>query len=382
MASYKQNEYCPTCKKTVTSNKGICKTCGCKVDKGSWAVRFRVISAQGSIIEKKLSGYDKKSQAEHAYRNYMTNYIPIKDVNNNILTFNELFNNYLAHQRSRTKPATIYCIERIAIKYILPKFKNTYINRITKQDILQWQSDLNNYNLKHSYKCTIRTHFSSILNYAVKYNDLPSNPFQHVDNFRNLEHKKEMQIWSEQDFKLFFNEIDDPIFKAYFGCLYLSGCRFGEALALTWGDVNISTNTININKSITRKVIGKSFAISTPKNSSSYRTVILPKACIDLMLTIKNNHKDNEFIFYGDKPLAETTIQRRFKEYTMASGVKRIRIHDLRHSHASLLISKGENIVLVAKRLGHSDIEQTLNTYSHLMPNAQENLVDKLNFII
>ena len=85
------------------------------------------------------------------------------------------------------------------------------------------------------------------------------------------------------------------------------------------------------------------------------------------------------FVFGGETPLSDQTIRRKMNNMSKIAGVKQIRVHDLRHSHASLLINNGHNIIIVAKRLGHSDIKQTLNTYSHLMPNIQSEIVESLN---
>lgn len=87
---------------------------------------------------------------------------------------------------------------------------------------------------------------------------------------------------------------------------------------------------------------------------------------------------ESNFVFGGKMPLSDQTLRRKFDDYAKKAGVKKIRIHDLRHSHASLLINKGQNILIVSKRLGHGDITQTLNTYSHLFPNAQKQIIDSI----
>lgn len=86
------------------------------------------------------------------------------------------------------------------------------------------------------------------------------------------------------------------------------------------------------------------------------------------------------FVVGCAEPLSDQTLCRRLNEYADKAGVKRIRVHYIRHSHASLLINKGQNILIVSQRLGHSDVTQTLNTYSHLMPNVQKQIVNDLDF--
>ena len=132
----------------------------------------------------------------------------------------------------------------------------------------------------------------------------------------------------------------------------------------------------------------RSYEITTPKNNSSYRQILMPDNLSNMLhehyLLEKQVYgfSNNAFVFGGLVPIADQTLRRRFDCFANKAGVKKIRIHDLRHSHASLLINKGQNILIVSKRLGHSDITQTLNTYSHLMPNMQVEVIGALNLDI
>lgn len=130
----------------------------------------------------------------------------------------------------------------------------------------------------------------------------------------------------------------------------------------------------------------RSYEITTPKNRSSYRNVLMPHNLVQMLWEHKDRCKteygfqEDWFVFGSQEPLSDQTIRRRLNEYADKAGVKRIRVHDLRHSHASLLINKGQNILIVSQRLGHSDITQTLNIYSHLMPNVQKQIINALDF--
>ena len=188
--------------------------------------------------------------------------------------------------------------------------------------------------------------------------------------------------------------------------------RKGEALALTWGDIDFHRKEIKVAKSLNRKRPKKggdviltshpetpssfgwhvsktrSYEITTPKNRASYRQILMPNNLYDMTyehyVQVKQDYgfSNNIFVFGGEVPVSDQTLRRRFDSYAQKAGVKKIRIHDLRHSHASLLINKGQNILIVSKRLGHSNITQTLNTYSHLMPNMQLEIVGALNIDI
>lgn len=195
-----------------------------------------------------------------------------------------------------------------------------------------------------------------------------------------------MQVWSLEEFNNFINIIpnEDIAFKTFFTFLYYTGCRLGEALALSYNDFNFKLKTINISKTLTTRISNKSekYSITAPKTHSSYRKILLPQKLIDELEIYLNSvpeSKYSKFFFGLDKPLDDHTIYRRLEKYTELCRNKKIRIHDFRHSHASLLIQKGANVVLVAKRLGHTNTQQTLNTYAHLFPNSESELIDIIN---
>lgn len=277
------------------------------------------------------------------------------------------------------KTSSLYDLTSNYNKHIAPFFSNKKLIKISKNDCIDFFNYLNTCNYAYKTKKKIRLYVSSILNFAVKYYDLPYNVILKLDGFRNTEIKKEMQIWSKNEFQAFISTIDDIIYKCLFDLLYFTGCRKGEALALTWQDIDFKENILNINKSLTRKCKGSTYIITTPKNASSVRKIIIPDLLKKELLELKELSNSEMIFAENNIPLAENTISRKFKKHCALASVKEIRIHDLRHSHASLLINQGESIVLVAKRLGHTNIEQTLNTYSHLMPSEEKQMVERLN---
>lgn len=289
-----------------------------------------------------------------------------------IRTFEQLTALYLKNQKGRVKESTYYTAEKIIVNHILPFFSEMNVRDITPFVILTWEQTKSSYSCK--YRRTLRAHLGSILRFGNRYFDLP-NALPKVEPIRNTEQKKEMNIWTKDEFATFLRVVDDPTYRCLFRFLFITGCRKGEAFALSPGDLNPTNCTVSITKSLTRKVYGRTYAITSPKNMASNRIIDLPQGIMDDLLALTPS--DSNFLFGGDKPLADNTVNRRFRQWVEMSGVKRIRIHDLRHSSASYLISEGVTIVAVSKRLGHSDIEQTLNTYSHVLP--QDNVrINKL----
>lgn len=357
-----------------------------KSSNGTWSVRFRAIE-DFELKQKRLRGFKTKKEAELAYFEYQSKAEEEKQnkvaPGSKSLTFESLYNEYKEYQKHRIKESSFVDMVNKVELHILPFFKDFLILHISPKVILNWQNNLEKYSYK--YKSTLRTYLHGILKYAERYYKIP-NQIKYVDSFKKTEPKKEMQIWEEEDFIKFIDKINRPLYKAFFSALYLTGARKGEILATFWSDWDLDNKILNINKNVTRKVIDKSkrYALTTPKNETSIRKIAIPDNLIQLIKNYKqtlNNPNFNEFTFGGEQPIASSTIDNVFSSACKQSQVNQIRLHDFRHSHASYLISKGVSIVAVAKRLGHSNIEQTLNTYSHLLKNEESELISKLDCI-
>lgn len=376
MATYEQAKYCPNCKKNVSAKKDDrCKICGNKIERGNWSVRFRFILA-GEEKQKRLSGYKTKREAHEGYIKFVNDAKLQQTINaNKKVKFEHLFEEYKKFMQSRVKESSYYDFCSKSNLHILPFFKNVFVQDITLKMLLDWQSTINKYSYK--YKTGLRTYLNGVLNYGEKYYNV-ENKLKKVDNFRNVELKKEMLFWTPEEFNLFIDKVDQDEFKAFFYALYYTGARKGELLATTWEDWNLDKQILRINKTVTKKIYGASYIITTPKNQSSIRNITLPEFLVNIMLQYKKGKENDTFVFKGNKPLADSSIERVQKSACEASGIKKIRIHDFRHSHASLLLGNGVSVVAVAKRLGHSNIEQTLNTYAHMLPKEDELLLEIL----
>lgn len=161
--------------------------------------------------------------------------------------------------------------------------------------------------------------------------------------------------------------------------------RKGEINALKWSDID--DNIIHVRRSIAQKLKGEDRE-TPPKNKSSVRDLQMPLPLINILNEHQkryqsiNGYSDNLRICGGIKCLRDTTIEKRNEKFAEIAKVKKIRIHDFRHSHASLLANNGINIQEIARRLGHTNIEITWNIYSHLYPQQEEKAVEILNKIV
>lgn len=195
-----------------------------------------------------------------------------------------------------------------------------------------------------------------------------------------------MDFYEPEEFFKFISVVDDLRYKCFFELLYYCGLRKGELRGLTWRDIDFVNKTLSVKKQITgRGGSVKEFQFSTPKTKSSIRTLPLNKLLLnDLKLLKKGISKehgfnDNYFVIGDAFPIGSNPITSRKNCNCKLAGVPQIRIHDFRHSCASLLINNGANVTIVAKYLGHTKIEETLNTYTHLFNSALNEVVDLIN---
>lgn len=357
---------------------------------GKWYYRFYYINNEGKRIQRKKRGFKGRKEARAAEVAEQER-IELEGLNTTSITFKALYIDYIEYSSSELKASTIEATRHKTEKQILPYFGKILIDKITVNDIKKWKLSLKAQGYALRYKRGIFNCLTKILNYGVKYHRLASNVAIKVGNFKDANYMKpEMQIWTLEEFNQFNNVIGinsdvDFIYKVYYNILFWSGARRGEIQALTWNDY--VEPLIKINKTCSHKVRGTPYVITPPKTKSSVRTVSLPNNCIELLSKLYYQEKKRKgfnskcFIFGFDKPLSDTTIETRKNRYSKLAELSPIRIHDFRHSHASILLSRGIRIEVVAKRLGHSDITMTLNTYTHLMPNDESDLLTNINSI-
>lgn len=196
-----------------------------------------------------------------------------------------------------------------------------------------------------------------------------------------------MDFYTLDEFKQFISFEKDLQWKCLFETLYYCGLRRGEARALNWGDINFVNKTLRINKNCI--TIGNEnsrfYEITTPKTNSSIRTLPIPDILLrDLNILFRQQQKEkdfkrNWFIFGNAEPLTNSTMRARKNKVCKKAGLRKIRLHDFRHSCASLLINSGANITIVAKYLGHTKVDETLNTYSHMYESKLNDIVTTIN---
>lgn len=354
-------------------------------DGRKWYYRCYYTDIRGSRKQKISKMYETKKQAEQEERLFLTNAsttAPTPDI-----TVEQLINDYLIYQKDKVKVSTYQDLQK-RIKKFKPLL-NIKLKDLNIKHFELWKTEINNNdkNYKTSYKNTLYKHFRALLNFAIKYYDMffLTSLINKMTNFSNPnEMKDEMKFFTYDEFKDFIVLENDLKYKCFYETLYFCGLRKGEANALNWNDIDFDNKTLSINKNVILKIIGEKYTIVPPKTKSSIRTLPIPQNLADDLQELKkhyqqySNFSSSWFVFGGLFPLQDTTIQSRKDEHCKEIG-KTIRIHDFRHSCASLLINNGATISLVAKYLGHSKISTTLNTYTHMFKNQFDDIVEVIN---
>lgn len=345
--------------------------------RGTYYVSVYVTYRNGERKRVLRRGFKTRQEAQRAEAEIILD-ATIEDPDNPL--FEDVVDEYLEWYERRNKATSVHRMKKEARLYLKPFFKGKRIQDIRKRDIMKFHDFLLD-KLAISSAKNVHGYLSTLFNYAIKMEYTKVNVAREVGNIKASASKK-MDYWSLEEFKKFMNFVENPKYQALFMCLFYSGARIGELLGLTWNDVDFNKNTLNINKTAS---MGK---ITTPKTKSSIRTIIMPNHTMNLLriLKLQINPKDDYYIF-GEfyDPLTQNAVSlyyhKLFKKIIEEKGkdyLKKIRIHDFRHSHASYLINNGYDIQIVSKRLGHAKVSTTYDIYSHLYPNKEEEAVARM----
>ncbi len=343
---------------------------------GTWRVIYRYTDWTGERKQTQKRGFATKREAQAWEREQLN-----KAVSDLDMTFKSFVEQYTADMRTRLKENTWATKEHIINTKLLPYFGKLKMCNITAQQIISWQNEMINFKdntgkpYSPVYLKTVQNQLSAIFNHAVKYYNLRVNPCKKAGSMGKKKNR-EMLFWTKEEY-LKFSEamMDKPLSYYAFEMLYWCGIREGELLALTPADFDFEKSTVSINKSYQR--LSGQDLITTPKTEKSNRTITMPQFLAEEMrdyIAMLYDVGDNDRMFTVTKSYLHREMDRGAKE----AGVKRIRIHDIRHSHVSLLIDMGFSAIAIADRVGHESIDITYN-YAHLFPSKQAEMADKLN---
>ena len=343
----------------------------------NWYCKFYYTDYTGTKKQKKKRGFDRQKDAKAWEREFLS-----KQQAGPSMSFKTFWECYLEDISPRLKRSTLECKINIVENRLLPFFSDMPMDEITPQIVRKWQNEMITTAKKDkerpsdSYLYAMNKQLKCIFNHAVTYYDLPVSPCKKAGNIGSGS-AREMEFWTKDEFDQFIKVFDEFRIKEAFVTLYYTGMRVGELLALTWSDINLNKRIISITKTYHR--FGREDVITTPKTKRSERQVPIPEFLATMLSDLKKQiykPSASERVF----PYTKLLFGRKIKKYAELAGLKIIRLHDLRHSHVSLLINLGYKPILIASRIGDS-VEMVNKVYGHLYPNEHLDLVNKLDEI-
>ena len=343
---------------------------------GKWFVFFYYRDWQGKNKGKTKRGFQTKREALEWEREFKQKQETNLDMN--FKSFVEIYSNDM---KARLKLNTWLTKENIIQTKLIPTFGSKKMNEIRPADVIAWQNKMLAYKdekgnaYSETYLKTVHNQLSAIFNHAVRYYELKSNPAAKAGNMGKAQ-TKEIEFWTKEEYLKFSEAImDKPLSFYAFEMLYWCGIRLGELLALTPADFDFEKGVVTINKSYQR--IQGEDVVTEPKTVKSNRTIQMPDFLVEEI-------KDYIKLLYGCKstdrifPITKSYLHHEMDRGAKVAGVKRIKLHSLRHSAISLLIDLGFSAVAIADRVGHESIDITYQ-YAHLFPTKQIEMAQKLN---
>lgn len=363
-----------------------------KKDGNTWYYVLELGKINGKRKQKKKRGFKTKKdaqnaliEAEHALLKNGTFSEPSK------MLYKDYLSNWLDDKKILIKESTFKTYSWLINKYIIPYLGDIEISKINPIDIQKFYNELINKDLLSRENVQkIHSLINDSLNKAERWELVKRNVASLVD--RPKAFKSELKVWDIEEVKSFLTVAQSSRYYIAFLLALTTGMRQGEILALRWKDIDFNNNTLAVKQTLSHT--GNKL-IPGAKTKSGLRSITLP---IETVHALNKHKKMIQYekriaeILYEDydlivctnvgTPCSPRNLLRSFYSLIEKSKVSRIRFHDLRHTHATLLLKEGVHPKIVAERLGHSNVRVTLDTYSHVLPSMQLESANKINNLI
>lgn len=345
--------------------------------RGTWFVNFRYKDWRGEPKRKAKRGFRTRRDALRWERDFKERMGGAAS-----MSFDAACEAYMADNAPRLRETTLaqkrYCIEGM----LKPYFGGMLVGDIDARAVIAWENELlecrtpKGKPYSATYLNAICSQLSAIMNHLLRFYGLPSNPVRAAGKI-GAKDRREMQFWTKDEYLRFSDAIaDKPCSHLAFEILFWCGLRVGEMLALTPADIDLDAPSLYINKSVAR--MGGEDLLNPPKTPQSYRAVTMTDFLAEELaeyLRLRGPSNPNARIF---PTMTKHLLHHEMTCGAKKAGVKRIRIHDLRHSHASMLVAMGASVPSIAARLGHSG-ETVTHRYIHLMPGSEAAIAAGIN---
>lgn len=350
----------------------------------------------GNSKETTKGGYSTKKEAQVAANKAEVDINYFGFVGDGNEKVDKFFEEWLeVYKKPNVKPITYSIQERNVRLNILPRFGHYKLKEINRNEYQKWINELRGHYSEGTVR-RINSIMSCAMNDAVhEFNILRENPIVKIKIPSNNEKSTKVQFFLKAQLDKFLNVLTIPVknskykssiqYQALFTLMSRTGLRIGEALALTWEDIDLDSKRLTVNKTLVYPLNSTAY-ISTPKSKTSYRTIALDDATVKIIKRHKINQKEvclkyanykattTNIIFHQNEGrwLRTNVVREYFKEVCIRAGLPILSPHALRHSHAVHLLEAGVNIKYVSERLGHASIVVTANTYLHITQKIED----------
>lgn len=336
------------------------------IERKTWYFKVRYKDMYGRNKQKLKRGFKKRKEAIQAEAEFISS---IKNSFSDEVTFDEVFNHNITHKKLKEK--TIRRRTNEYNKHIKPFFGHMKVKDLNAQHVMDFKSRLENHFESLNSARTVYSNFKILINHSVKFFGLKVDPSILVEPIQRVRPK--INFIKRDEFEELVKEFELHYYKELTRLLFYTGLRIGEALALTWNDIDLEKSQLYVNKTLDTRTRTP----GPPKTAGSEGYVPFPSFIRNMLSEIKKESAEkiygfNEdlYVFGGINPYHYNHYHIKFK-----SVFPNLRIHDLRHSYASYLINKGVDIYLVKELMRHDDIKQTANTYGHLYVERKQEVM-------
>lgn len=296
------------------------------------------------------------------------------------ITFGQFFSRYYQDVLTHSvQPKTLESYESMARLHVLPTLKDYRLTAITPQILQSLYSEKLNSGLSARTVHYLHTLIHMALKQAMRWGLVVRNVADLVD--KPSQKRKTPVVWNADQVGRFLKQISGHRWYPIYVLAIYCGLREGEILGLRVEDIDLLNRTLHVRQAV-QYLIGKGLVIKEPKSDAGKRPVAIPGFAVSVLtdyLLLTQKASGLIFTTSNNTPISPRNLIRHFKSVIEELGLPDIRFHDLRHTHASLLLAAGVNPKVVQERLGHSSVTLTLNTYSHVLPGLQEAAAEKFD---
>lgn len=353
----------------------------------TWFYVFNFYDEKGKRKQKRKRGFKTKKEATDALRKLEVQVNEGTYVESKNIPFKQYIEDWLSIKKISLSNSSISLYERSIKNHISPSLGNILLSKIKPQHIQKFIVELYKKDLEDATIKRIFNILNACLNDAVKFEDLSINPASKVEKPKVS--PKEMNIWSIKQIKRFLKYSEDHRLNCAFYLALMTGLRKGEILGLRWKDVDLENQVLYVNQTL--EYDGKTIKKGA-KTKNSIRSVTFSPSTKNVLLKHKEQQEAEKNFFaseYLDQnlvicaqngaPYHPRNLTRVFNSLKRKANLPHIRFHDLRHTHAALMIAQNEPMKLIMERLGHSQISTTIDVYGHLLPNMQHDASNRLD---